>query len=163
MVSNGATTAQVKQDISKLIFALGLGDDSRPFIVMESGNAKALATKVATDGHDAFPGMSPTGGTISNVPVIVSDALTAGQVVAFDAAQVATGDSEVDLTVVTHGDALMDTAPSSPPTAAAVPTPLWQHDLIAVRVLRRFGCERLRTGAAAVISGASYRTGNSPA
>jgi hypothetical protein len=113
--------------------------------------------------YDAFPGMSPTGGVISNAPVIASDAVTSGQVVAFDAAQVATGDSEVELTVVTQGDALLDTAPPSPPIATAVPTSLWQHDLIALRMLRRFGCERLRTTAAAVISGANYQTGNSPA
>jgi hypothetical protein len=56
----------------------------------------------------------------------------------------------------------MSDAPDSPPTSASVLTNLWMHDMVAPIIERTFGAQLLRTTGCALLSGANYRTGNSP-
>jgi len=164
MTSNGATATAIQQDFARLFGAVTLGQNSRPYILMQSHNAKALATKDAPTTFEVlFPTMGPMGGTIANVPVLVCDGLSAGQIVLVDAAQVAAASApDLAIDTVRQGDVQLDTAPDSPPLTTTVLTSMWQHNLTGLRVMRRFGIERLTTTAVAVLSGANYATSNSP-
>jgi hypothetical protein len=79
-----------------------------------------------------------------------------------DAAALATGASTLKVDTSQTSSLVLDTDPNSPATAASVPTSLFQHDLLAIRVERLFGVELLRVSGAARITGVSYE-GVSPA
>jgi hypothetical protein len=164
MASNGATATAIMQDFARLFGAVTLGQGSRPYILMQSHNAKALATKdVPTTFQQLFPSMGPMGGTIANTSVLVCDALSAGQIVLVDAAQVAAASApDLAIDAFRDGDVQLDSSPDSPPTATTVLVSMFQHNLTGVRLMRRFGIERLNTTAVAVLSGANYATSNSP-
>jgi HK97 family phage major capsid protein len=164
MASNGATALQVMQDIAKLIDALDLDSSSKPFILVEAATAAALSTKTAaTSASFVFNQMTPLGGVIAGVPVLVCDGLTAGTVLAVDANQIAAASEGVNVSIMREGDVQMDSSPGSPPTAASLLTSMWQHNLTAIKLERRFGIEKLRTNAAALLTGVNYATSNSPA
>jgi hypothetical protein len=165
MTSNGAGANNVQQDFARLFGAVTLGQNSKPYILMQTHNAKALAVKdVPTTFQQLFPDMGPMGGMIANTPVLVCDGLSAGQIVLVDAAQVAAASApDIAIDTFREGDVQMDTSPDSPPLATTVLTSMWEHNLTALRLMRRFGIERLNTSAVAVLSGANYATSNSPA
>ena len=83
--------------------------------------------------------------------------------IAFDASQLALGSTGVEADATNQAAIQMDSAPSSPPDASTTQQSMWQLDLSGLRASRWFGCERLRTGAVAVISNVSYGSANSPA
>jgi hypothetical protein len=107
--------------------------------------------------------MTPHGGTILGIPVIASDAVTAGQVVLFDASGIAAGSDTVVLSTMGEGTIMPDTAPDSPQVAGTNVVSLWQSDLSALVVERWWGAEKLRsTSVAAVSNSNSYQQGFSP-
>src|SRR5262249_12491167 len=112
-------------------------------------------------GAQAFAGMTPQGGTLGGVQTLVSDGLPSGYLVALDATQIAAGSEGLFVSSSTEATVAMDGAPDSPPIGTTVLTRLWQADLVASRIERYFGAQRLRAGAVAAISGVNY-SGNSP-
>jgi hypothetical protein len=115
--------------------------------------AKKLATRASTAGEVAFPGLSPMGGTLFNVPVIASDGAPSGNLILLDASQVVAASDIVTLDASSQTSVQMDSAPDSPPTASTILVSLWQNNLAALRCERWFGCQRMRTTACAVITG----------
>jgi hypothetical protein len=107
--------------------------------------------------------VTPQGGSILNIPIIVSDALTAGQVVLVDATGIAAGSDTIVLNTMSEGTIMPDTAPDSPQSASTNVVSLWQSDLSAVLLERWFGIERLRSNCVAAVSNSnSYQQGFSP-
>ena len=106
--------------------------------------------------------MSPTGGSIGNVPVLCSDGLPANTTVALDATQIAAATEALTFDVSRQATIVADTAPDSPPSASTVVTSLWAQDMIGSRLERYFGATRLRAGAVAAVNNVNY-SGNSPA
>jgi hypothetical protein len=106
-------------------------------------------------------GLGASGGTIGNIPVLVSDGLPANTIVVLDAAQIAAGSEGLLVDVGTHATVAADTAPDSPPVASTNLISLWQSGQVATRAERYFGAERLRTSAVAAISSVNY-SGNLP-
>jgi len=163
-ISSGGSSSgfDVRQDLAAALGAITTSAASRLYILVDSITAKALAVKTNADGSAAFPAMTPQGGVIAGVPVVVSDGVVSGTVVVLDATGIAAGAGTVLLDASEHGALQMDSAPESPPTASAEMLSLWQHDLTALKAERDFGVERLRDSAVAVISGIGYSGGNSP-
>jgi HK97 family phage major capsid protein len=164
LVSVGATSNQIMQDISRLLNALDVDQASRVYILAQPNTVKSIATKVSgTTGEFAFPTMGIQGGTLAGVEVIPSDGVGSGEMIAIDANAVAASSSALGLDIFQQGDIQMESAPDSPPTASTTRINLWQHNLSALLLRRRFGCELLRTTGAAMLSGVNYYTSNSPA
>ncbi len=161
VASNGGTSIAILQDVAQLFDDLTTDAASSVFICVESSTAKAWATKTTADGAIAFPGMGPKGGTICSTPVIVSDGLTAGTIVAVDANGIAGNIGNIEVDRSSQADLQFETTPNSPPVPEAVLKNLWQHGMSALRATRWFGAERLGANSVAVISGVSY-SGNSP-
>jgi hypothetical protein len=100
-------------------------------------------------------------GAIQGMEVLVSDGVS-DQIIAVDASQIAAAGGTVELDGSGVATVQMDSAPDSPPTAAANVTSFWQMNLAGLRATRYWGAERLRSTAVSVISNVSY-SGNSPA
>jgi HK97 family phage major capsid protein len=166
LVSVGATSNQILQDISRLLNALDVDQNSKVYILAQPTTVKTLATKVTgTTGEFAFPTVTvnPLGGTLAGVPLIASDGVPNGQMIAIDANAVAASSSVLGTEYFRHGDIEMQSAPDSPPTSATTRISLWQQDLSALLLRRRFGCELLRSTGASMLSSVNYYTSNSPA
>jgi len=161
--SSGSSSAfDVRADLAAALDAITTSAASRLYVICDSITAKALAIKVDADGGAAFPQMTPMGGTVAGVPVVVSDGVVAGTLVVVDATGIAAGAGTVVLDASEHGALEMDSTPDSPPVASTELLSLWQHDLTALKAERAFGCERLRDTAVAVIDNIGYSGGNSP-
>jgi len=87
------------------------------------------------------------------IPLLVSDAVSAGNLILFDAAQLLGSGGTVELDRSEEALLQLDTAPDSPAVAATPTLSLWQNDLVALRAERIFGITRPRTASVAVLGG----------
>ena len=159
--SNGGTSVAILQDLAALLAALALDASSKVFLIVSSDIAKRWAVSTTATGELAFPQMTPTGGVIQGMDVLVSDSVSA-QIIGVDAGQIAAASGTIELDGTGEATVQLDNAPDSPPTAATTVTSFWQMNLTGLRATRYWDAERLRTGAVAVVGNVSY-TGNSPA
>jgi hypothetical protein len=159
--SNGGTSTGILQDLAGLAAAITTDNASKLFIIVESATAKSWAFKTTSQGELLFPGMTPNGGTISGVPVIVSGGTPTNSIVMVDAHQVAAASDAIELSASNAALLEFQTSPSSPPSGGQILQSLWQQNETALRALRYFGAELLRTTACAIVNNVSY-TGNSP-
>ena len=161
--SVGGTSVAILQDLAAALFALTLDASSKVFLTVDSNIAKHWSVATTQSGELLFPQMSPTGGVVQGMPVLVSDGVT-NQIIAIDASQIAaaTGNG-VELDASNQAALQLDTAPNSPPNASGVYVSMWQMNMASIRATRYWAAERLRAGAVAVVSSVSYGSANSPA
>jgi hypothetical protein len=163
--STGQTAESVRSDLAVLLSAVTTDQTSKLFIITTPLIAKIWAAMgaTATNGTPAFPEMGPQGGTILNIPVIASDAVTAGQVILVDATGIAAGSDQIVLSVLQEGSIIPDTSPDSPQVASTNVVSLWQNNLSAILAERWWGAEKLRSNCVAAVSNSnSYQQGFSP-
>jgi hypothetical protein len=165
----GSTAANVFGDLENLLAAVPTDSTSRLYLVVSPSTAKRLAVKVTTTGARAFDQMTPQGGTIAGIPVVVSDWVpTAGspgaQVILIDASQIAADSEVVTLDEAKYATLEMTDAPTmhvggvgspSAPVAAAMVS-LWQTNSRGLRASRYYGFRKLRDDAVAVLGGAVW-------
>lgn len=162
IASSGANASGVRLDVRTLLANVTTGSGSALFFITTPAIAKALSTIANDDGSAAFPDARWDGGEISGIPILVSDGVTAGQLILVDASGIAGDAGGMVLDDARHVTLDLNDAPDSPPVASTSLTNLWQHDLVAIRAERWFGVERLRTSAVAIIGNVAP-TGDSPA
>ncbi|MGE3875787.1 MAG: phage major capsid protein [Parvibaculaceae bacterium] len=160
-VSAGGDAAAVQTDLSNTFASLTTSAASRLFWIAGTTTAKHAAAMMK-DGVFLFPDMGPTGGTMANIPAIVSDEITADSLMLVDAAQIGGALETIVFDVAEHTSLQFETAPDSPPTGATVPVSLWQHDLSALRAEVYFGAKPLRSIVAAQLTLVSWGSPNSP-
>lgn len=166
LVSTGGTSNNVMQDVSRLLNALDVDQASKVYILAQPNTVKSIATKVTgTTGEFAFPTVTvnPLGGSLAGCPLIPSDGVPAGQMIAIDANAVAASTSALGTDFFRQADIQMESSPDSPPVASTTRLSLWQNNLTALLLRRHFGCELLRTTGASMLSSVNYYTSNSPA
>lgn len=113
---------------------------------------------LSNGGIASFPDLGPTGGSIQQIPVLVSDGVISGQVILLDASGIAAAPGEVTLQKIREGIIIADAAPDSPVTGSTIIQSLWQLNQTAIAE-RFFAAVKLRSDAVAYASGVS----NSPA
>ena len=163
--SSGPTSAAFRADLAGLLAAVTVGAQSKLFLATTATVAKNLSVMgtLSNSGEGAFPQMGPQGGTVSQIPVIVSDAVSAGQVVLIDADGFAGAVEEARLQMLREGSINLDTSPDSPISASTQFQSFWQMDMAGLVCERRFGCQRLRNNAVAIVSNTnSWSQGYSP-
>jgi hypothetical protein len=163
--STGATAESVVADADYLFHAVTTDQRSNLFFITTPSIAKTLSVMGATptSAQRAFPDVTFRGGTLFGVPLLVSDGVTAGQILLVDAGQIEAGSGDIILTSLKDAAVAMDSNPDSPVGAATVFTSLWQNNQTAIVVERYFTCVRpTATAVAAVSNSGSYRTGFSP-
>lgn len=147
--SAGTTVANMRTDIQTALTAVATDASSRLYILVGATTAKSLALAAATGGVAAFPNMTPQGGTIAGVPVVVTDA-AAGSLIVLDANAIAAGSETLVLDSTREASIQLQSTPDSPSTASTVLTPLWQQNMVALRAERFFGATLLRSSGAAL-------------
>jgi hypothetical protein len=121
---------------------------------MLTGGAKGLG---------AFDQLGPLGGSINQIPVLVSDGLSVGQVVLVDASGVAANGGDVAIKELNSGIVIMNSTPDSPQTLSTSYVSLFQENLSAIVCERYFVAARLRSDACATLTNSnSYQSGTSP-
>jgi hypothetical protein len=95
--------------------------------------------------------MSATGGgTINGVTIQASEEISDSEAVMYDAAQIAANPGR---TVIAGSD-------EANVTYDSITVNLWQSNLLAARVERTLGVEKLGSAAAAMVNGIDYGTGS---
>jgi HK97 family phage major capsid protein/HK97 family phage prohead protease len=125
-------------------------------LIMSSTNALALSFFRNGDGSATFPGLSVSGGTISGVSVIVSDAAGDDIVAVLAPYILYADDGGVSVDVSREASVQMDSAPTSPADATTVLVSLWQNNLVGLRAERFINWKKGHAQAAQYIDGASY-------
>jgi len=163
IMSSGSNAVGIANDFAALFSGLSLGSDSKVFIAMNPSDVKHVAVQITSTGERAFPTVGINGGDYCGATIITSDAVS-GQMIAFDATQIAaSGGTRIELDSTSQATIAMADAPDSPPSSSTVMTSLWQANLVGLQIVRYFGCERLRTGAVSIVGPLNYTSANSPA
>ena len=163
--SSGSTAEAVRSDIAGMLATISADQTSKLFILATPLIVRMWAMMGATssNGSSAFPNLGVSGGDISGVRVIPSDAVSAGMVILADAAAIAGNSDTVELSTLSEGSVMTDVPPNSPTTSSTNLVSLWQSDLSALRCERWWGCAKLRSNSVAAVSNASsYSGGMSP-
>src|SRR5262249_21476646 len=79
--SNGGTSVAILQDLATLLAGLALDASSKVFLIVSSDIAKHWAVATSATGELAFPQMTPMGGAIQGMDVLLSDGVS-GQIIA---------------------------------------------------------------------------------
>ena len=101
-----------------MLDAVTLGQDSKPFIVTSSVPCKRWSMLTDQHGISAFPNLTPQGGSIQGIPVLVTAAIGASLAYLIDAASIGANAGDV---ILTEGQEYMrqgSDAPDSPPDAS---------------------------------------------
>jgi HK97 family phage major capsid protein len=173
----GFDAAGVHADLRLLLDAVDTGDGARLHVVMNSDTAKRLSVMATTGGQQAFPQMTPNGGTLCGIPAHVSDHAD-DNVLLFDATALVAASENVSLRSSSAAAVEMDDAPisatndggsppapvspesGSPPAGGLVS--LFQTDSIALLAERYFAFLLLRDTGVASLSGVQWGMTGSP-
>jgi hypothetical protein len=129
-----------------LFEAVELGQQSRPYLVFDPVSAKRVALMRTPSGW-LNPAFGPSGGSIQNVPALISDQLTS-RVVLLDANRIAAADGPVVFDAAGAASLQMDSAPTG---SASQMVSMFQTDSVALRAEREIGAELLSASAAAFV------------
>jgi hypothetical protein len=140
-------------DIAAALDAVGSGVDSRLYIVAGTSAAKQLVTAAVTGSGVLFPNMSPSGGSIGGIPVIVSSGIDADSFMLIDASAFVVAAEPIRLDTAEHASIQLDDAPDSGPVEL---TSMWQTNCAALRAERWIGFRATRDDAVAVVEGVNY-------
>jgi hypothetical protein len=161
LTSSGSTLSAVWDDLGTALHEVNTDASSRLFLIMTSKNAEALAVLLA-EASSPSTMMTPRGGTIAGIEVLISDALAADTWVLVDASGFVGATDDIMMSTFKNTSAHRNTAPDSPPSASTIFQSNWQLNQISLVAERFFICERLRTDAVAHFTGAAYASGFSP-
>ena len=152
ITSVGSTVAAIRADLGAALDAIDVHDGSKLYVLLNSIVAKRWSVK-QNKGDTFLEHMTPNGGTIAGMNVVVSDAVDDGTVVVCDASQIAAGSETVTLDVAraatVQGSA--NSSLNSPPGTSTVLHSLWAHGNLALKAERYFGATPLGANAVSLI------------
>jgi HK97 family phage major capsid protein len=151
-------TASPLADLGAALETVNISATGKPYLVVDVHTANRLATKATTGGDQAFPGMTPSGGELAGVPVLVSDQAPAADSNGYAAmlidASAIVGDSDtvaVDASEQAALQLLTDPAGGAQPMVS-----MFQTNSTALLATRWFGFELIRSSGVAVVTGAAW-------
>lgn len=145
-------------DLGNLLDVVNTKGAGKPYLVVAPRTANRLATKATTGGEQAFPGMTPNGGEIAGVPVLVSDQAPAPDssghgAILIDGSAIV-GDSDTVAVDASENAALQ--LASDPASGAQQLVSMFATNSTALLATRWFGFELIRDSGIAVLSGAAW-------
>lgn len=157
-VSSGTTAANIFADLGTMAAAVCISSACKPFLIIDAGTSANLSFKTDTAGQLAFPDMTPSGGSIGGVTVLVSDDLpvddsTGGYAVMLDADSIAGDTGSIVLDSSSAAALQMDDDPSA---GAQNLVSLFQSDSLALKADRWFGYELIRSSGAYLLTGVNW-------
>lgn len=163
-ISSGGTDAEAIRADLKALFGAFIAANNAPtagVFIMSATTALALSLMTNPLGQGEFPGISMTGGTLSGLPVIVSEYVptdsSGSLVILANASDIYLGDEggfQIDMT----GEASleMDDSPTNPTTASTVMVSLFQRNLVGFRAERTINWAKRRDSAVQYLSGVNW-------
>jgi hypothetical protein len=148
----GGTVPNLISDLQSMFIDVEIGEQSRLYFVLNSALAVGLSARLA--GSVGWE-LTPTGGRLAGVDVVVSNGAPIGSLILLDASRFAGYSDTITLDASEQATLQMNTAPDSPPTASTPLLSLWQHDMVALRATRWWGIQNLTSTAAATTTGMS--------
>ena len=157
-VVSTAASGDPLADLRTMLAAVATKGTSRLFLVISPAVANQLATySNSATGGQAFPTMTPSGGTLAGVTALVSDQVPSDSngelMLLIDADQIALSDETLTLDASRYADIAMDDAPD---VGAQSMTSMFQTNSVALKAERWFGYQRLRDTAVAAVSAPEY-------
>lgn len=153
-----AGTASPLADLGNLLDVVNTTGAGWPYLVVDARTANRLATKTTTGGDQAYPGMTPKGGELAGVPMLVSDQAPAADSSGYAAmlidASAIVGDSET-VTVDASEQAALQMM-TTPAEGAQSMVSMFQVNSTALLASRWFGYELTRSSGVAVVTGADW-------
>jgi HK97 family phage major capsid protein len=164
-----ASTGNARKDLAALLAAVPLGASSRPVLFVPQPVAAQLALMGSNNGAPAFPDMSITnGGMISNMPVVVVDALadyagspTLGNLAVLVDCKQILGDQGTLVLDLARSTSLQMVDDASG-TGAAELVSLFQTNSLALRAERFYTLALGRSTAVAVVSNVNFADVGTP-
>lgn len=145
-----AATADALADLKKLLDGVNNSGFGGLFFVSSPDAANVLATlRAGTDGPLLFPSVTPTGGELLGVPLLVT-AGAGDSLYLVDAGAVATGAEDIQIKMSDQASVFMDDMDSDGPQT---PVSVFQADAVALLGIRSFAAKLTRTSGAAVLTG----------
>ena len=107
--STGSTAEAVRADIANLLRSITTSAASRLYLIITALICKSWSMLTDSKGLSAFETLTPQGGSINGITVLVSDGVTAGNVVLVDASGIAAASGDVELNEYREGSVQLDT------------------------------------------------------
>ena len=152
----GTTPEALRADLYTLLATYATANQSTEGLVLVMRSSLALGVGMSRNafGTKEFPDMTKDGGTLEGIPVVASQNVPAGLVIAINAPNILLADDGgVNFDVSTEASLQMDGAPDSPATATTVMVSLWQANMVGVRAERFITWLKARTGSVQYLSG----------
>lgn len=161
--SSGRDADAVRADL-RALFGAFIAANNAPttgVFVLEATTALALSLMTNPLGQPEFPGLTMNGGTLSGLPVVVSEYVPAGVVALVNASDIYLaddGDVSVDMSMEASLEmADNPTGDSTTPTARQLVS-LWQTNSVGFRAERTVNWARRRASAVAYLTGVAWGT-----
>jgi HK97 family phage major capsid protein/HK97 family phage prohead protease len=154
--STGTTPEALRNDLATLIATYAAANMNIDGLVLIMRNALAVAISMARNalGQREFPEMTKDGGMLEGIPVLCSQSVPSGLIVAVNAPDILLADDgDVAIDVSTEASLQMDSAPDSPPVATTVMVSLWQANMVGIKAERFITWLKARSGSVQYISG----------
>jgi len=156
--ASGVTAAAAKLDLSTSVAvftAAGIPLAGSVWLMSDS-NAWGLSVSLNALGQPLFPGVTPAGGTLFGMPVIVSNNVSTRVVLVHAPSILYADEGGVKIDVSREASIQMDSAPTDTVDATTVYISLWQRNLVGLRAERMITWIRARTSAVRYITAAAY-------
>jgi len=163
----GTAALNVRHDLAVLLgkFAASLQSVSGLALIMSDTMASNISMMVNALGQDEFPDLRPDGGSIKNIPVIVSEHLTSldspknQTIILLKPSEIyLADDGQVTVDASMEASVEMSDAPTQDGIAGsgASLVSLWQTGMIGIRAERVINWKLRRASAVQYITGAAY-------
>jgi hypothetical protein len=158
-------TANPLTDLQTLLDLVNATSGGRLYWLMSPKTANIVATQLTAGNALMFPNMTPTGGTLVGLPVVVSTQLpaAAGSPVTnslwlIDGTGIAADAEGVEVEMSRESTVQMEDAPTQDAVAGTGSTvvSLWQTNSVGLLAKVYFAALRLRTNAVAVLEGIAW-------
>jgi HK97 family phage major capsid protein len=154
--STGTTPEALRTDLYTLLATYAAANQSTDGLVLLMRSSLALGIGMSRNafGIKEFPDITKDGGTLEGIPVIASQNVPAGLVIAVNAPMILMADDGgVEFDVSTEASLQMDSAPDSPVSATTIMVSIWQANMVGIQAESFITWLKARAGSVQYISG----------
>jgi HK97 family phage major capsid protein/HK97 family phage prohead protease len=154
--ATGSTAITLRADLYTLLATYASANQSTDGLVLVMRSSLALGIGMSRNamGIKEFPDMTKDGGMLEGIPVIASQNVPTGLIIAINAPMILMADDGgVEFDVSTEASLQMDSAPDAPVSATTVMVSLWQANMVGIRAERFITWLKARAGSVQYISG----------
>ena len=149
--SSGSTAVAFRSDLAGLLSSITT-DQTLAIVSRDAECGRESPVRDGREQHErraGVPELTPQGGSVSGIPVVVTNAAATGVVTLIDASRFAGASDPVTIENFRNASVVMDTVPDSPPVATSNVLSLWQLNMVGILCERWIGIQKLSTSSVA--------------